>query len=231
MFASGLITRRAGPRNLFVTLASILLFALPVFGGAADAAPDEGTADQASVQSSSLDTSGSPAQATDEKPFRKKNERMFFIMPNYFTVQKELQIDPLSWKQKFAITTKSAFDPYEFAIAGALAGVRQAENTYPGFGQGMEGYGKRYVTAFADQVDSNIMVGGVFPTIFKTDPRYFQMGKGRTMVRIVYAFTRILVTRTDSGHRLFNFPEFLGNATTSAISNVYYPASDRGFSA
>ncbi|MGD0965748.1 MAG: hypothetical protein ABSA57_17815 [Candidatus Acidiferrales bacterium] len=167
----------------------------------------------------------------DKDSGKDKNDRMFFVMPNFLTVENESQVAPISWKEKFAITAKGAFDPYEFAVVGILAGVRQAENAYPGFGQGFEGYGKRYGTGFADQVDGNIMVGAVFPTILRTDPRYFQLGKGRFLYRFGYAMSRILITRRDSGGRLFNFAEFAGNATAIAISNLYYPPADRGFSA
>jgi hypothetical protein len=98
---------------------------------------------------------------------RKKNkdDRMFYVMPNYLTVEGQSQVPPISWKEKFAITAKGTFDPYEFGIVGIVAGIRQAENAYPGFGQGASGYAKRYGASFADQVDGNLMVGGVFPTI------------------------------------------------------------------
>jgi len=156
---------------------------------------------------------------------------MFFVMPNFLTVENEAHVEPISWREKFVITAKGSFDPYEFAVVGILSGIRQAENAYPGFGQGFVGYAKRYGTGFADQVDANIMVGAIFPTILKTDPRYFQLGKGTFVHRFGYAFSRIFVTRKDSGGRLFNFPEFAGNATAIAISNLYYPPADRGFSA
>jgi hypothetical protein len=167
-----------------------------------------------------------PKKAEDAK---KKDDRMFYVMPNYLTVDNQSQVPPISWKEKFAITAKGTFDPYEFAIVGVVAGIRQAEDAYPGFGQGASGYAKRYGAAFADQVDGNIMSGAVFPSILRTDPRYFRMGKGRLRRRFVYAFSRVLITRKDSGDRMFNIPEFAGNATAIAISNVYYPASDRSF--
>jgi hypothetical protein len=155
---------------------------------------------------------------------------MFYVMPNYLTVDTQSQVKPISWKEKFAISAKGSFDPYEFTIVGIVAGIRQEENSSPAFGQGMEGYAKRYGAAFADQVDGNIMVGGVFPTILKVDPRYFQRGRGSFLHRFGYAFDRIFIARTDSGGSMFNVPEFAGNATAIAISNVYYPASDRSFS-
>jgi|SRR5579862_5529017 hypothetical protein len=161
---------------------------------------------------------------------QKKNDRMFFVMPNFLTVENESEIKPLTWKGKFAITADGAFDPYEFAIAGVLAGIRQAENAYPGFGQGFVGYAKRYGTAFADQVDGNMMVGAVFPSILKTDPRYFRMGNGSAFHRFTYAISRIFITRKDSGGSTFNFSEPVGNGVAIGISNLYYPAENRSVS-
>ncbi len=161
---------------------------------------------------------------------KKKDDRMFYVMPNYLTVDSESQAEPVSWKEKFAMAAKGSFDPYEFTVVGIVAGIRQAENASPGFGQGFEGYSKRYGAAFADQVDGNVMVGGVFPTILKVDPRYFQLGRGSFLHRFGYAFSRIFVARTDSGKNTFNISEFAGNAAAIAISNVYYPAADRSAS-
>jgi hypothetical protein len=183
-------------------------------------------AEQSPAPNTSKDQSnGTPAEAAPSK-----NDRMFYVMPNYLTVGNESEVRPITWKEKFSMTAKGSFDPYEFVVVGVLSGIRQAENSYPAFGQGMQGYGQRYGTAFADQLDGNMMVGAVYPTILKTDPRYFQLGKGTFAHRFGYAISRIFVTRTDSGGRLFNIPEFLGNATAIGISNLYYPAADRGFS-
>lgn len=95
--------------------------------------------DQPSAQNNSKDQSSGIQKETEKN----KNDRMFFVMPNYLTVENESNVKPISWKEKFAITAKGSFDPYEFAVVGVLGGIRQAENAYPAFGQGMEGYGKR----------------------------------------------------------------------------------------
>ncbi len=155
---------------------------------------------------------------------------MFYVMPNYLTVDGQSEVKPVSWKEKFSMAAKGSFDPYEFTIVGIVAGLHQAADTDAGFGQGFEGYAKRYGAAFADQVDGNIMVGGVFPTILKIDPRYYRLGRGPFARRFGYAIDRILIARKDSGTHTFNVPEFAGNATAIAISNVYYPAVDRNFS-
>jgi hypothetical protein len=205
--------------------------------------PDK-PADQPSTQPSTPNSSApnpptqnSPASeaprkddAKKDQPAKKKDDRMFYVMPNYLTVDNQADAKPVSWKEKFSMAAKGSFDPYEFTIVGIVAGIRQADDSYPAFGQGMEGYAKRYGAAFADQVDGNVMVGGVYPAILKFDPRYFRMGTGSFGHRFLYAVDRIVIARTDSGRHTFNIPEFAGNATAIAISNVYYPAADRSFS-
>jgi hypothetical protein len=195
--------------------------------------------DQTSAQSSSQNApakqdstqkDSTQKDSTQDDIKKKKDDRMFYVMPNYLTVDGQSQVKPVSWKEKFAMAAKGSFDPYEFTIVGIVAGIRQADNSSPGFGQGAEGYAKRYGAAFADQVDGNIMVGGVYPTILRIDPRYFRLGSGSFTRRFGYAISRIFVARRDSGSSMFNVPEFAGNATAIAISNVYYPAADRSFS-
>jgi hypothetical protein len=170
-----------------------------------------------------------PSTTAKQDTKKSKDDRMFYVMPNYLTVDSQSQVIPISWKEKFAIAAKGSFDPYEFTVVGIVAAIRQADDSSPAFGQGAAGYAKRYGAAFADQVDGNVMVGGVYPAILKIDPRYFQLGRGSFMYRFGYAFSRIFVARKDDGGRMFNIPEFAGNATAIAISNFYYPAADRGF--
>jgi hypothetical protein len=220
-----------------VVAAAFLFLALPAFCQETSAEPTPAPAaapkqDSPGKQPSAANNpSGqtTPVTPAQKDPDKSKDDRMFYVMPNYLTVDNQSQVVPLTWKQKFAITAKGAFDPYEFVIVGVVAGIRQADNAYPEFGQGMSGFGQRYGTAFADQVDGNIMVGGVFPSILKTDPRYFRLGRGKIGQRFFYAFSRVFVTRKDSGGNMFNVPEFAGNATAIAISTVYYPSSERSF--
>jgi hypothetical protein len=158
------------------------------------------------------------------------NDRLFFALPNFLTVEGAAQVKPLTTGQKFKVVARSTFDPVEFAYIGALAGISQAQNSEPGFGQGWEGYGKRYGAYFADTVDENFLVGAIFPSLLKQDPRYFQLGHGGFWHRTGYAISRVFVTRTDSGKSQFNYSEVLGSAIAAGISTTYHPASDRTFS-
>jgi hypothetical protein len=201
---------------------------------ASPANPDK-PADQPPVQNSVAQNSPAPDtpkknEAKKDEVAKKKDDRMFYVMPNYLTVDNESEAKPVSWKEKFSMAAKGSFDPYEFTLVGVVAGIHQAGDSDPAFGQGMKGYAKRYGAAFADQVDGNIMVGGVFPTILKVDPRYFRLGRGSFAHRLGYAIDRILIARKDSGAHTFNISEFAGNAAAIGISNAYYPSADRNFS-
>ena len=115
---------------------------------------------------------------TNEDSKKTKDDRMFYVMPNYLTVENQSQVKPISWKEKFAISAKGSFDPYEFVIVGVVAGIRQAGEFLSGVWTGDGGIFKRYGAAFADQVDGNIMVGGVYPTILKDRSSLFSIGQG-----------------------------------------------------
>jgi len=150
------------------------------------------------------------------------NDRLFFTLPNFLTLENAGQVPPLTAGQKFKVVARGSFDYVEFPWYGFLAGISQAENSEPGFGQGAAGYGKRYGAYWADGTIENFMVGAILPSLFRQDPRYFQSGNGSFMHRTRYAVSRIIVTRTDSGHQQFNFSEIFGSALASGISTYSY---------
>lgn len=159
------------------------------------------------------------------------NDRMFFALPNYLTIENSAQLKPLTPGQKFKAVARGAFDPVQFPYYAIVAGIGQAANSEPGYGQGAEGYGKRYGATIADGVIENFMVGAVFPSFLRTDPRYYQMGKGGFFHRTEYAISRLFITRTDSGHSTFNASEIFGSAFAAGISTYsYHPGNDRTLS-
>ena len=176
----------------------------------------EGQGDKAAA-TESKDKSGKSEKSSD-----KSNDRLFFALPNFLTVENAAHVPPLTAGGKFKLVGRSAFDPVQFVWYAALAGISQAENSEPGFGQGAEGYGKRYGAYIADGTIENFMVGAVFPAMLRQDPRFFQSGKGSFFHRTGYAVSRALVTRTDSGRSAFNYSEIFGSAVSSAISTYSY---------
>ncbi|HXN27791.1 MAG TPA: hypothetical protein VN902_11760 [Candidatus Acidoferrales bacterium] len=134
-------------------------------------------------------------------------------------------------KQKFQVAARSSFDYVQYPWYAALAGISQAQNSEPGYGQGAEGYAKRYGSEFADGTIENFMVNAVVPSLIHTDPRYYQLGKGGFVHRTGYALSRLVITRTDSGHNTFNFGEIGGSFAGAAISTYsYHPEADKTLS-
>jgi len=166
-------------------------------------------------------------KSPDQEQKKPENDRLFFLLPNYLTVENAKQIPPLTTGQKFKLVALGTFDPVEFPYVGVLAGIDQAENTDPSYRQGLKGYGKRYALAFADTTVENFMVGAVVPTLLHQDPRYYQLGKGGFWHRAGYAALRIFITRTDSGKTQFNYSEWVGSAVAAGLANTYHPPADR----
>jgi hypothetical protein len=154
-------------------------------------------------------------------------DRLFFALPDFVTLDQPESIQPMTASQKFHLDARGTFDPAEFAFVGVLAAFSQAQDADQGFGQGAAGYGKRYGATLLDSIDENFMVGAIFPTLLKEDPRYFQLGKGGFWRRAEYSVSRSFITRTDSGHSQFNFSEFLGSAVAAAVGTTYRTASER----
>lgn len=169
--------------------------------------------------------------ASRESWRQKGSERLFWVVPNYRTVEEEKAIAPLATREKFEIAAKDSFDPYAFPVAGFYAGLAHARNEYPAWGRGPDGFGKRYGGAFADQTVSNYMTEAVFPALLREDPRYFRLGRGGFWRRTGYAISRVFVIRTDDGGSEFNYSEFGGNAVMATTANTYYPHADRTIAA
>ena len=154
------------------------------------------------------------------------NDRLFYTLPNFLTMETKKQLPPLTVKQKFAVVTRGSFDYIQYPWYGFLSAISQAENSEPGYGQGWEGYGKRYGAAFADGTIENYMTGAILPSLLHQDPRFYQLGEGGFRHRLFYAMSRNLITLQDSGRKQFNYSEVVGGALSAAISTYsYHPKS------
>ena len=151
-----------------------------------------------------------------------RDKRILWIFTNHRTTDDSASVTKLTPGGKFAIAREDATDPAIFLQSAFIAGLGQATNGNPSFGQGMEGYGKRLGTSYADLAIQNVMTEGIFPTLLHQDPRYFRRGQGNAVSRMGYAISRLLITRTDSGRNQFNYSEVFGGATSLAISNAYH---------
>ncbi len=156
-----------------------------------------------------------------------EDQRVLGILPNFYSSY-IWDAAPLNAKQKFNLALHSITDPMEFVGAGIVAGAEQANNTFSGYGQGAQGYAKRYGAAYADDAIGKTIGSAILPSLFHQDPRYFYKGSGSIRSRMFYAISRAVVTRGDNGHVEPNYSRVLGSLAAGGIANLYYPAGDRG---
>ncbi len=159
-----------------------------------------------------------------------EQQRLLGVLPNFY-VSYIWKAAPLTPRQKFQLAWKSSIDPGTFVGTGIIAGIQQWQNDFSGYGQGAEGYVKRFGAAYADGVTGNFVGGAIFPTLLHQDPRYFYKGTGTAESRAGYAIANTVICRGDNGRWQPNYSNVLGTLAAGGISNLYYPASNRnGFS-
>ena len=163
--------------------------------------------------------------ATEQVKLEEK-QRIFGIIPNFY-VSYDPNAAPLNWKLKFRLAAKVAFDPVTFVGVGIAAGAEQAGD-HPNYPQGWKGFGERYGAAYANGLTDIAIGGAVLPSILHQDPRYFYQGTGTTKSRILHAVSSPFVCRGDNGTQQLNYSTIGGDLASAALSNAYYPASNRG---
>jgi hypothetical protein len=155
-------------------------------------------------------------------------DRLFYAMPNFLTLESTEHVPPLTAGQKFKAVARGSFDPFQFAWYGLLSGINEANGSEPGYGNGFQGYAKRYGASFADGTIENFMVGAVMASALRQDPRFYQKSDGTFMHRLGYAVSRIIITRGDSGRSQFNASEIFGSAIAAGVSTYsYHPHADK----
>lgn len=155
-----------------------------------------------------------------------EKQRVLGVVPNFY-VSYDHHAVPLTSKQKFELAWKTTVDPVSFGVTGAIAGIQQAQNDFSGYGEGAQGYAKRFGASYANFVASTYIGGAILPSLLKQDPRYFYKGSGSRRSRVLYAIANSVICKGDNGHWQANYSSILGSLAAGGISNIYYPAENR----
>lgn len=130
---------------------------------------------------------------------------------------------------KFRMFLSNSSDPLNFMGAAWDAAWAQMASDDATFRQGASGYGRRYRAALTDNLQGEFFSTFLYPAMFHQDPRYYRMGEGPKAARLGHALAHRFVAHSDSGKRMFNYSEWLGTASSKALSNLYHPGNARGF--
>ena len=165
-------------------------------------------------------------EVAEEQIKVQEQQKLLAVIPNYYASY-VADAAPMNPKQKFELAWKLAIDPTSFVIAGIIAGGEQANNSFPGYGQGAAGYANRFGAAYGDFFIGTYISNAILPSILKQDPRYFYKGTGTIKSRIRYALAMSVITKGDNGHWQPNYSGILGSLAAGGISNLYYPEGSR----
>jgi hypothetical protein len=173
-----------------------------------------------------VEVSASPVEIAEAQLKEEETQRVLGVIPNFYVTYVH-DAPPLTRKQKYQLAWRSSIDPVNFGIVGILAGVEQATDSFSGYGQGAQGYAKRYGAGYTDSFDATFIGGAVLASWWKQDPRYFYKGTGSKQSRIWYAIAMAVVCKGDNGRWQPNYSGIVGGLAAGGISNLYYPASNR----
>jgi hypothetical protein len=168
----------------------------------------------------------SPHELAEEQMLAEEKQRVLGVFPNFYVTYVR-NAAPLSSGQKFRLALRTSIDPVSIGISGVVAGVEQWQDDFSGYGQGAQGYAKRFGASYADGFISTMLGGAVLPSILHQDPRYFYKGTGSIPSRALYAIGSVVICKGDNGHWQPNYSNVFGNLAAAGISNIYYPSSDR----
>ncbi len=156
-----------------------------------------------------------------------EKQRLLGVVP-MFNVQSNANAAPMTSKQKYQLFFKSSTDWYQFAITAIDGGLSMAGNEYASYGEGVEGFAKYWGAAYADTFDGNLWGNAILTSWWKEDPRYYRMGHGNFFKRAGYSAVTTVWCKRDKGTWGPNYANVAGNFIGGTISNLYYPANDRG---
>jgi hypothetical protein len=183
--------------------------------------PPSGLPDAPTPKQEQSDATQKPGNAPLRTTIQVLGERSVFFP--------ELAVDKgrLGPRRKLELAIDETVAPSRFLGSAFTSGIGQARSALPGYGQGWNGYGKRFGSSVASNASSHLFGTFLIPSMAHQDPRYFVKLYGTTGQRVGYALRRVLVTRTDTGGEAFNWSNVVGGLLAEALANSYLPDGER----
>ncbi len=176
---------------------------------------------------SSVTVYSSNEQIATQQVRIEEQQRVLGFIPNFYVVYDAKNAVPMTTKLKFEMALRVSVDPITFLGTGFLAGINQAADT-PNYPEGAKGYGERFGAVYADGLTDTMFGGAILPSLLHQDPRYFYQGTGSIKSRLLHALANPFVCKGDNGQLQPNYSSIGGDLISSSLSNLYYPASNRG---
>lgn len=203
----------------------LLLIALLLMAGRVTGAQEEAKRGNRPDAPTAKQSETYPNQKPENTPLKSTLEilgRRSVFFPDLATSKRAFRS-----RQKLELAIDETIAPSRFLASAFTAGISQARNVLPGYGQEWGGYGKRFGSSMASGASSHLLGTFLLPAMLRQDPRYFVKLHGSAGQRIGYAVRRVLVTRTDGGGEAFNWSGVIGALFAESLANSYLPDGER----
>lgn len=215
----------AGSYNVTVAAGGFAMWTANVTAGVLNQAPVAAVLQVAPV-TSTIEVTPPPKELAAEQLKSEEKQRVLGVFP-HFLVTYDPNAAPLTARQKFHLGFKTLVDPVTLLGTGIDAGIQQAQNKYPDFGQGVEGYAKRFGTRYTSHLSGVMIHHVILQAVFHQDPRYFYKNTGSFRSRVWYSIWTAFVCKGDNGRWQPDYSDVIGGAAASQVSRLYYPYTSR----
>lgn len=146
------------------------------------------------------------------------------------TIPAGYRAQPLTVHDKVVLGARDLYSFESLAGIALSAGYSHITDGQPNYGVNSKAFAQRLGAAAARQISEGVFSEIVLAPLLHEDPRYYVMGPSANPVkRALYAITRPLLTKTDSGKTTVNAALLIGYAGATALTSTYYPQSNRNF--
>ena len=176
---------------------------------------------------SKVDVTLPPHELATQQVHAEEKQRLLGVIPNFY-VTYDPNAAPLTAAQKFQLGLRTLYDPEVILSDAAGAGIEQWRNTTDRqYGQGMEGYGKRFGVDYAATV-THVLIGHTLTqSVFHQDPRYFYKGTGSFRSRFLYAIGTAFVAKGDNGRWQPDYSDIIGGLAAREILSPLHSYTSR----
>lgn len=134
-------------------------------------------------------------------------------------------LSPLTVNEKIKLGLSRAFLSYESYLWPLLGAYLTEHNNVKAPGKtASDRYAdgaSRYASSFATRTTATVFASGIYPALFKQEPRYLPSERKGVFPRVLYAASRTFITQGDNGHTQINYSRLAGNFTSAALANIY----------
>ena len=126
-------------------------------------------------------------------------------------------------EERFKRYVKDTVGPWRLLRTAASAGIQQWQDSPEEWGQGMEGYGKRFASNFGRNVIQQSVTYGL-DSALGLDTGFQRSKREGFGPRLKDALVQNMTSRTKSGKRVISVPRFAGVYTGAIVaSETWYP--------